>query len=484
MSEPRWDIPARWSWAEAGEIADIVGGGTPSTRDETNFSKNGIPWITPADLTGYRGTYINRGARDLSEKGYQSSGAQLMPSGTVLFSSRAPVGYCVIAANEISTNQGFKSLVLKGDISPEYVRHYLLASKEYAESLASGTTFKELSGSRTAELSVPVAPLAEQRRIVAKLDTLTGATARARAELDRIPALIARYKQAILSAAFTGELTADWRAQLPDVETASSFARRMSFSVGEPEKLYQIPMHWQWMCFGDLLTEGPTNGYSPKSGPDAEGTFSLKLTATTKGELDLSEYATKRLYETVDTASKYWLIPGDLLIQRANSIEYVGASAIYDGPNNAYIYPDLMMRVRIEHPAIRTWIWRYLNCGIGRTYLQRHATGTAGTMPKINSTTLRELPIPLPPEHEITEGLRRIETAFGWLDRLVAEHGKAMRLLPRLDQEILAKAFRGELVPQDPSDEPASALLERIRAERATKSVTRRGRRTHTEAAG
>jgi type I restriction enzyme S subunit len=101
MSQPRWDIPAIWSWASASEIADIIGGGTPSTRDDSNFSNNGIPWITPADLTGYRGSHIERGARDLSEKGYQSSGAQLMPAGTVLFSSRAPIGYCVIAANTL-----------------------------------------------------------------------------------------------------------------------------------------------------------------------------------------------------------------------------------------------------------------------------------------------------------------------------------------------------------------------------------------------
>src|SRR5689334_211102 len=152
MRTPRWEIPPTWQWASAKDIAQIVGGGTPSTADETNFAETGIPWVTPADLTGFREAYISRGARDLSLKGYESSGAQILPPGTVLFSSRAPIGYCAIAANDISTNQGFKSFVLKGNISPEYVRHYLLASKEYAESLSSGTTFKELSGSRIANL--------------------------------------------------------------------------------------------------------------------------------------------------------------------------------------------------------------------------------------------------------------------------------------------------------------------------------------------
>ena len=148
MSEKRWELPQTWIWSEAGQIAEIIGGGTPSTRDPSNFSDDGIPWLTPADLTGFDGVYIGRGKRDLSQKGYDTSGAKLMPEGTVLFSSRAPIGYCAIAANPICTNQGFKNLVLSAEIQPEFVRYYLISSIEYAESLSSGTTFNELSGSR------------------------------------------------------------------------------------------------------------------------------------------------------------------------------------------------------------------------------------------------------------------------------------------------------------------------------------------------
>ena len=183
--EARWDIPGHWKWVAARDVGEIVGGGTPSTRDPTNFANRGIPWITPADLTGYVGKYIDRGARDLSEKGYNSSGARLMPPGAVLFSSRAPIGYCVIASNELATNQGFKSLIPSCDYCPEYLRYYLVSAKEYAESLASGTTFKELSGARIANLAIPAPPLPEQRQIVTKLDRLTGRTARAREQLER-----------------------------------------------------------------------------------------------------------------------------------------------------------------------------------------------------------------------------------------------------------------------------------------------------------
>jgi type I restriction enzyme S subunit len=140
--EARWDLPEHWKWVAARDVGEIMGGGTPSTGDSANFANKGIPWITPADLTGYAGKYISRGARDLSEKGYNSSGARLMPPGTVLFSSRAPIGYCVIASNELATNQGFKSLVSSSEHSPEYLRYYLLSAKEYAESLAEWNNFQ------------------------------------------------------------------------------------------------------------------------------------------------------------------------------------------------------------------------------------------------------------------------------------------------------------------------------------------------------
>ena len=180
MSNARWDVPDNWAWATMATLGKVTGGGTPSAGDPTNFANPGIPWITPADLTGYSDPYISRGRRDLSDKGHASSGATLMPAGTVLFSSRAPIGYCVIAANEITTNQGFKSVSLAEGLLPEYLRHYLLASKDYAESLASGTTFLELSGARFAEMAMPLPPSAEQRRIVSKIDALTARTARDR----------------------------------------------------------------------------------------------------------------------------------------------------------------------------------------------------------------------------------------------------------------------------------------------------------------
>ena len=106
-------LPKGWVLSDIGNIGEIVGGGTPNTSEETNFCSppEGIPWLSPVDLSGYKGKYISHGRRNLSENGYKSSSAKLMPTGTVVFSSRAPIGYVAIAGSPVSTNQGFRSII-------------------------------------------------------------------------------------------------------------------------------------------------------------------------------------------------------------------------------------------------------------------------------------------------------------------------------------------------------------------------------------
>ena len=167
-----FQIPAMWCWCRLDSIGAIIGGGTPPASVGDNFARagEGIPWLTPADLGGNSGLYIERGSRDLSEKGLRTSSATLMPSGTVLFSSRAPIGYVSIAANPISTNQGFKSIVPYVRECSRFIAIAMQAFAPEIDASASGTTFREVSGKLVAGLSFPLPPLSEQRRIVAKVD--------------------------------------------------------------------------------------------------------------------------------------------------------------------------------------------------------------------------------------------------------------------------------------------------------------------------
>lgn len=171
---PPFLLPPFWNWVRLADVGAIVGGGTPPAGDLDNFTEGGkgIGWLTPADLGKHKGIFVSHGIRDLTEAGMKAGSATLMPKGSVLFTSRAPIGYVAIAANDISTNQGFKSVVPYLDECSRYIATYLQAFGPQIDSQATGTTFKEVSGKVVAGLPFPLPPLAEQHRIVAKVDEL------------------------------------------------------------------------------------------------------------------------------------------------------------------------------------------------------------------------------------------------------------------------------------------------------------------------
>lgn len=198
--------PAGWTNRELGEIASVVGGGTPKTSIAANFSEEiGHPWITPADLTNYEGKYIERGRRLLTDQGLETSSAKYMPAGTVLFSSRAPIGYVAIAANPVTTNQGFRSLVPTDVIDSEYLFYALRYLRPVAEELASGTTFAEISGSKLASIRIAFPPLHEQHALVAILDIAEESRRSTLARIATAQEHLTRASSAILGKAFRGE---------------------------------------------------------------------------------------------------------------------------------------------------------------------------------------------------------------------------------------------------------------------------------------
>jgi len=152
----KW-VPEGWEVKSLGEIASVIGGGTPSTKIKEYFCEEGIAWLSPKDLSGYEWKYISKGAADITTLGLQKSSAKLMPKGSVLFSSRAPIGYIAIAENEICTNQGFKSLIPDKGVPTEYLYQLLKSNASKIESVATGSTFKEVSGSALKSIDVVIA---------------------------------------------------------------------------------------------------------------------------------------------------------------------------------------------------------------------------------------------------------------------------------------------------------------------------------------
>lgn len=226
-------LPNGWSWCRLNALGEIVGGGTPKTNVPENWNGT-IPWLTPADMKLITSKYASKGERSISETGLNSSSAKLMPKNTILYSSRAPIGYIAIAANEICTNQGFKSLVPINNKMVDYIYYCLQQRTNDIKKRASGTTFKEISGKEFGYTLIPLPPLNEQIRITGKIEKLIPKVRRYSSlklktdELqNRTPNLL---KKSILQYAIQGKLV----KQNPDDEPASELIKRIRL---EKEKL-------------------------------------------------------------------------------------------------------------------------------------------------------------------------------------------------------------------------------------------------------
>ena len=228
------ELPENWTWTRLGEIGIVASGGTPSTKIPEYFDGD-VPWITPADLSDFTDKFIHRGRRNISEKGLNSSSTVLLPEGTILFSSRAPIGYVAIAANPVSTNQGFKNLILYKGIFNEYIFYYLKASKILAESYGSGTTFREVSAARFSLIPIPLAPLDEQHRIVEEIEQRLSFVDETQKTIAQAIRQSDRLRQSILKIAFEGRLV----SQDPSDESAEKLLERIkeerAKSMGEKD---------------------------------------------------------------------------------------------------------------------------------------------------------------------------------------------------------------------------------------------------------
>lgn len=147
---------AEWTECKISDIGTVVGGATPSTKKPENYENGTIAWITPKDLSTFSGRYIQHGERNITEAGLRSCSTQLLPKNTVLFSSRAPIGYVAIAANDVCTNQGFKSVIPNENTNPLFLYYLLKYNKDKIEGMGSGTTFKEVSGNTMKNIVVSV----------------------------------------------------------------------------------------------------------------------------------------------------------------------------------------------------------------------------------------------------------------------------------------------------------------------------------------
>jgi type I restriction enzyme, S subunit len=294
---------------------------------------------------------------------------------------------------------------------------------------------------------------------------LTARTARAREQLDRIPTLIARYKQRLLELAFSGAVTAHWRSANGIAANASS----------RSDGLWETPTSWEWRRVDEVGKLGLGRQRSPKNheGPHMRP-YMRSANITWKG-IDTSDV--KEMNFDVKDFERFQLKYGDVLLNEGSgSAKEVGKPAIWRDEIPDCCFQNTILRVQPEGCSSEYLYWYFLLTAMSAGFVDS-AKGVG--IQHISRTGLARYMVPVPTPAEQAEIVRCIEAAFAWLDRIVADHAAAAHLIPKLDAAILATAFRGELVPQDPNDEPAGVLLKRAAEERRLQSAQPRKRKTN-----
>ncbi|WP_180771193.1 restriction endonuclease subunit S, partial [Vibrio parahaemolyticus] len=326
------------------DLGGIIGGGTPKSNEDSYWTDKGVKWLTPADLYGLKSKYIGSGKRDITKLGLEKSSAQLLPKGSVLFSSRAPIGYVAITSNELATNQGFKSVVPIFQELSEYIYYFLKRAGKFIDAEASGTTFKEVSGTVVSKVLTPLPPIDEQCRIVAKvdelmalcdqleqqteasieahqvlvttlLDTLTNSAdadelmqswARISEHFDTLfttEESIDQLKQTILQLAVMGKLV----PQDPNDEPASELLKRIAEEkaqlvkekkikkqkalppISEDEKPFELPSGWEWCRLLEVIDPERDISYGIiklEAEPEIGGVPTLRCSDVKPGYID------------------------------------------------------------------------------------------------------------------------------------------------------------------------------------------------------
>ncbi len=203
---------AEWIECKISDIGTVVGGATPSTKKPENYENGTISWITPKDLSTFSGRYIQHGERNITEAGLRSCSTQLLPKNTVLFSSRAPIGYVAIAANDVCTNQGFKSVIPNENTNPLFLYYLLKYNKDMIEGMGSGTTFKEVSGNTMKNIIVSVPT---DKKVQERISSILGSIDDKIEENERINNNLLQQLNAIFKHWFTDNPQLDSMSQVP-----------------------------------------------------------------------------------------------------------------------------------------------------------------------------------------------------------------------------------------------------------------------------
>jgi type I restriction enzyme S subunit len=451
--QPDSDLPEGWVRTKLPEIADIIMGQSPP-GSTYNDRGEGLPFFQgKADF----------GTRHPRVRVWCSAPQKIAERGDVLISVRAPVGPTNVADRQCAIGRGLAAVRPLGSVPTEFVLHTLRQCEAELAEQGTGTTFTAISRAHLDAVEVDLPPRAEQERIVAAVEALLATVDRSRERIAKLPAILKRFRQAVLAAACSGRLTADWR------EAHQVSSDQPSALDESPE----LPEGWEWREAGDYYCDA---GYGTSVKCDreaADGFPVLRIPNIASGALDLTDLKYAHVPER--QLASLFLQEGDIVVCRTNgSLDLIGKAAVVPSLPQPFSFASYLIRLRLDpEQLLPEYLHICLSSPLGRDHIEKRARTTAGQF-NLNLGILREFMAPVPPLAEQDEIVRRVEALFGLAGAIERRVAAAQGRADKLTQAILAKAFRGELVPTEAElarregrgYEPAAALLARIQAER------------------
>ena len=454
-------LPKNWQNVPLGNIAQYINGRAFKPHE---WETSGLPIIRIQNLTKSTDT-VNYTSKEHEEKYFVKDGDILMAWSATLDvfvwdDGPAWLNQHIFNVKELSiVDRKFLFYALKRAISEFYSKTH-------------GTGMVHVTKPIFEAHEIPFPPLNEQKRIVAKLDAIIPRIDSVKARLDKVPTLIKRFRQSVLTAAVTGKLTEKWREAHPEVESAEVLVTINNFEINHNFKVVgEIPKKWCWCALGNYaqLSRGRFS-IRPRNDPRYyNGDYPFIQIGDLPREGGYVNEHKQTLNEKGVKVSKAFE-------KNTIAIAIVGATIGNTGIlSYKMCFPDSLIGVVTKTKNTSIFTEYYL-----RTEKEniRNISYSSGGQPNIKLPTLTDYPFPLPPLEEQKEIVRQVDKLFALADRLETHYQNAKCRIDKLSQSVLAKAFRGELVPQDPNDEPAEKLLERIMEEKARLSrSTQRPRR-------
>jgi type I restriction enzyme S subunit len=449
------ELPSHWTETTLRDAAILKTGPFGSTLHKSDYVRGGTPIINPMHINNGRlfpseiATVSTSTANRLSEYRLQS--------GDVVLGRRGEMGRCaVVQGSQEGWLCGTGSLILRPrqSLDARYLQRFLSSPGTVNKLVGAsvGSTMVNLNQGILFSLGLPLPPLAEQIRIADKLETVIAKIDLCRARLDRVPQILNKFREAVLEAAVSGKLTEEWRASnkghLPWVDATFGSTGYVSGGLTKNATRAALAFRRPYLRVANVYTDR------------------LELDDVTDIGMTQAEWDKTRLQ------------PGDVLIVEGNgSIDHIGRAARWGGDLPECSHQNHLIRWRTHGNVDPRFALLWLMSPVGRSALMDLASTSAGLY-TLSISKISKVPIRVPSTQEQAEVIRRSDDLLALADALLRRHDDCMVRVKKLTPSVLSKAFRGELVPQDPNDEPVGEMLERLRLEREVRLPCSRERST------